>query len=101
MDKIVYTCSAEHIGYTFPRRKWWDFSKKQREMNFELAAGLADEDIVVYVRILEKYSMESGPQKNSCRNRILGSLKNTSQVMMSGSQKLTGNRSGAHLQKRS
>ena len=60
MDKIVYTCSAEHIGYTFPRRKWWDFSKKQREMNFELAAGLADEDIVVYVRILEKYSMEYG-----------------------------------------
>lgn len=53
MDKIVYTCSAEHIGFIFPKRKWWDLSKKPREARLEAAETFSDKKIRVLMRIWE------------------------------------------------
>ena len=53
MDKIIYTCSAEYIGYVFPKRKWWDFSKKPREEQFTFVETFSQEEVLVLMRILE------------------------------------------------
>lgn len=54
MDKIIYTCSAEHIGFVFPKRKWWDFSKKPREARMEAVETFSGEKVVILMRILER-----------------------------------------------
>ncbi len=58
MDKIIYTCSAKHLSYVFPKRKWWDFSKKVREAGLEIRETPETEEIEIYVRILEEYPRE-------------------------------------------
>ena len=55
MDKIIYTCSAEHIGLVFPKRKWWNYTKQPREVRFEFAEKFAGEDVGIFVRILENW----------------------------------------------
>lgn len=56
MDKIIYTCSAEHIGFIFPKRKWWDVSKKPREARLEAVETFSDKKIRVLMRIWESGS---------------------------------------------
>lgn len=65
MDKIVYTCGAAYLGYEFPKRKWWDFEKKERFVEFILddifekeksgknESFFRDEGISMRVRIAE------------------------------------------------
>ena len=56
MDKIIYTCSAEHIGFIFPKRKWWDVSKKPREARLEAVETFSGKKIRVLMRIWENDS---------------------------------------------
>lgn len=56
MDNIIYTCGAEYIGYHFPKRKWWDFSKKVREVQMEWAETFSGQEVPILLRILEAYS---------------------------------------------
>lgn len=53
MDKIIYSCSAEHIGFSFPKRKWWDFSNSPREARFSLVEKFTDEEVGILMRIYE------------------------------------------------
>jgi len=53
MDKIIYTCSAEYMGYHFSKRKWWDFSKNVREMQMEWMEIFSGEEVCVQMRIME------------------------------------------------
>ena len=61
MDKIIYTCSAEHIGFSFPKRKWWDLSKRPREARLEAVETFSDKKIRVFMRIWEGSSIDGGP----------------------------------------
>ena len=54
MEKIIYSCSAEHIGFIFPKRKWWDFSKKTREARLEVAETFSGKTIRILMRIGEE-----------------------------------------------
>ena len=58
MDKIIYTCSAEYIGFSFPKRKWWEFSKKPREVQFTFVEKFSNEEVLVLMRILENFEAE-------------------------------------------
>lgn len=60
MDKIIYTCSAEHIGFIFPKRKWWDFSKKPREARWEAVETFSGKKVQVFMRIREGSSIDGG-----------------------------------------
>ena len=60
MDKIIYICSAEHIGFTFPKRKWWDISKKPREAVLEAVETFSGKKVWVLMRILENDCMLAG-----------------------------------------
>lgn len=53
MDKIIYTCSAEHIGFHFPKRKWWDVLKRSREARLEAVETFSEEKVGILMRILE------------------------------------------------
>lgn len=53
MDKMIYTCYAEHIGYSFPKRKWWESRKKEREVITETEAVFSDRRVRIIIRILE------------------------------------------------
>lgn len=53
MDKMIYTCYAEHIGYSFPKRKWWESRKKEREVITETEAVFSDRRVGIIIRILE------------------------------------------------
>lgn len=50
---MIYTCYAEHIGYSFPKRKWWDHRKKGREVIAETEAIFSDRRVGITIRILE------------------------------------------------
>ena len=56
MDKIIYTCSAEHIGFIFPKRKWWDVSKKPREARWEAVETFSGKKVRILMRIWESGS---------------------------------------------
>lgn len=56
MDKIIYTCNAEHIGFVFPKRKWWDLSKQPREVRMEFVETFSGEEVGVCARVLESGS---------------------------------------------
>ena len=58
MDKIIYTCSAEYIGFIFPKRKWWDFSKKPREEQLTFVEKFSGEEVLISMRILESIAAE-------------------------------------------
>ncbi len=58
MDKIIYTCGAEYIGFIFPKRKWWDFSKKPREEQFTFVETFSGEEVLISMRILEGIATE-------------------------------------------
>lgn len=53
MDKLIYTCYAEHIGYSFWKRKWWESRKKIREVIVETEAVFLDRRVGIIIRILE------------------------------------------------
>lgn len=53
MDKIIYSCSAEHIGFNFPKRKWWDISNSPREALFSFAEAFEGEEVGILMRIYE------------------------------------------------
>lgn len=53
MDKIIYTCSAEHIGFVFPKRKWWELTRTPREVEFEFVEVFSEEEVGIRVRIEE------------------------------------------------
>ena len=53
MDKIIYTCSADHIGFIFPKRKWWDVLKRSREARLEAVETFSEERVGILMRILE------------------------------------------------
>lgn len=53
MDKIIYTCSAEYIGYVFPKRKWWNILKYPREARMEWQEMFSGREITLQMRILE------------------------------------------------
>lgn len=63
MDKIIYTCYADHIGYSFPKRKWWEKAAvwirlmrtcRQREVAAELEETFLGRKVTIAVRILER-----------------------------------------------
>lgn len=60
MDKIIYTCSAEHIGFVFPKRKWWDVLKRPREAWLEAVETFSGKKVRVLMRILENGCILAG-----------------------------------------
>ena len=60
MDKIIYTCNAEHIGFIFPKRKWWDVSKKPREARLEAVEIFSGKKVRILMRILENDCILAG-----------------------------------------
>lgn len=72
MDKIIYTCSAEHIGFIFPKRKWWKLSKKPREARLEVAEIFSGKKIRILMQIWEDGS------EDSVRAGLAGTVQNGS-----------------------
>lgn len=71
MDKIIYTCSAEYIGYTFPKRKWWNIFKKPRICQFVITDVGEKENIDIIVQILETPEWEQAEGSMSpCTYRV-------------------------------
>lgn len=69
MDKIIYTCYADHIGYSFPKRKWWEtFIRRAlsfsdpRENVVRIEEIFSQKRMGIEVRILERTVQDAGAE---------------------------------------
>lgn len=62
MERIIYTCNPKHLGYEFPKRKWWDFLKKDRTAEILLTDIFPREYMGIMIRIVENGSSDYSVQ---------------------------------------
>lgn len=49
----MYICGAAYLGFTFPGRKWWDFQKRERILEFVIQDVFGEAGFLLRVRIEE------------------------------------------------
>lgn len=60
MEKIIISCSAEHLQYEFPKRKWYQFRKYDRIALMRLASVKKDIlEAEILLQIYENFSKET------------------------------------------